>query len=180
VDTPVTDETTYVSGLPASVPTLNESSLIVIRTNGNRNRIGNMYCATPEVFGHTVSAFQIAASADSPATAAYVFRFLQTPAVQRSITAAASGTTGLGNIAVSWLRKLEVPWPAENDRSVVVETADAIDDVESLRAPNAMRHRLCVPLFSTICCPGGTRFPRRTTNFSTWRRSCRSARCWPL
>jgi hypothetical protein len=55
-----------VVGLPESTPTLNAGSLIVIRTNGNRDRIGNVYRPMDEAFGCAVSAFQFLSQATHP------------------------------------------------------------------------------------------------------------------
>lgn len=127
----VMDERAWVTGLPESTPVLEPHSLIVIRTNGNRDRIGNVYKATPEVVGHTVSAFQFALTPNSEEDSEFIFRFLQTPSVQREITESASGTTGLGNVAVRWLRALTLPDLTTDERSVVCETANDLDGVAS-------------------------------------------------
>ena len=81
----------------------------MIRTNGNRSRIGNIYRVTPEVEGFAVSAFQIAMRAIDPNDQAFLYWYLGSPEVQDAITAAASGSTGLGNIAVGWLKQLRIP-----------------------------------------------------------------------
>ena len=122
----VMDERAFVADLPASTGVLDEDSLVMIRTNGNRDRIGNVYRCTPETVGHAVSAFQIAVHPFDPADSAYLFWYLRSPRVQRLISEAASGTTGLGNVAVRWLRQLEVPWPDASTRAVFVDTAEAM------------------------------------------------------
>ena len=122
----VMDERAFVADLPASTGVLDEDSLVMIRTNGNRDRIGNVYRSTPETVGHAVSAFQIAVHPFDPADSAYLFWYLRSPRVQRLISEAASGTTGLGNVAVRWLRQLEVPWPDASTRAVFVDTAEAM------------------------------------------------------
>ena len=100
----------YVVGLPESTFRLADYSLVMIRTNGNRTRIGNVYRVPAEAVGSAVSAFQIASSRPIERYSDYLYWVLSAPAVQSQITAAASGTTGLGNIAVRWLRDLDIPW----------------------------------------------------------------------
>lgn len=99
----------FVSGVPASAQRLDEASLVMIRTNGNRARIGNVYRATPAVKGFAVSAFQIAIRPHVPEDASFLYYYLGSPSVQAAISENASGSTGLGNIAVGWLKQLEVP-----------------------------------------------------------------------
>jgi len=119
----------YITGLPPSTALLSESSLVMIRTNGNRARIGNVYRANKELVGHAVSAFQIAIRPHDPADSEYLFRFVQSGPVQAAISAEASGSTGLGNIAVKWLRGLELPWLSEDERRSIIEIAAAITEV---------------------------------------------------
>ena len=59
----------YVSGLPTSVGKVDESSLIMIRTNGNRQRIGKIYLPPVQAYGHAVSAFQFLMQVADPGTA---------------------------------------------------------------------------------------------------------------
>jgi type I restriction enzyme S subunit len=101
----------YVKGLPASTATVDEASLILIRTNGNRQRIGNVYLPPLEAHGYAVSAFQFLMKVADPADREYVYWVLSTDDMQGRMSGAASGTTGLGNLAVKWLREQEIPWP---------------------------------------------------------------------
>lgn len=125
----------YVTGLPESTGTVDEASLILIRTNGNRNRIGNVYLPPPAAYGYAVSAFQFLMKVSDPSIRSYLFWVLSTDAMQKRMSEAASGTTGLGNLAVRWLNELEIPWPAtvsEHDRFLtIVDTC--------VKAGNAIR-----------------------------------------
>jgi type I restriction enzyme S subunit len=118
----------FVRGLPATVRTLSKDSLLLIRTNGNRSRIGNAYRVPEDAVGHAFSAFQIGASVFDPRDTAYLFWYLTHPTAQKRMSDAASGSTGLGNVSVRWLSRLQVPWPDEPDRRRLVSMADAIDD----------------------------------------------------
>lgn len=138
----MTDET-YVTGLPDSTTKLDEASLIIIRTNGNRNRIGNVYRPDASAVGCAVSAFQFISQAINPADRDFLYWTLADPSMQQRMSEAASGTTGLGNLAVRWLNAVEIPWsddPAE--RSAISSSADAAertvirlgDELEHLRS----------------------------------------------
>lgn len=111
----------HVDGLRDSVSKIDESSLVLIRTNGNRQRIGNVYLPSAAAYGHAVSAFQFLMKVDDPSDREFVYWVLREPSMQAAMSAAASGTTGLGNLAVRWLNAVQIPWsddPAE--RAAVV------------------------------------------------------------
>ena len=73
------------------------------------------------------SAFQIGIHPISPAASDFIYWMLTEPAVQERISAAASGTTGLGNIAVTWLKDLRLPWPHGDEQATLVSTLDAVN-----------------------------------------------------
>lgn len=100
----------YVAGLPESVGRIDGSSLVLIRTNGNRQRIGNVYIPPAAAHDHAVSAFQFLMKVDNPSDREFVYWLLREPSMQAEMSQAASGTTGLGNLAVRWLNAVRVPW----------------------------------------------------------------------
>jgi type I restriction enzyme S subunit len=118
-----------VSGVASSVGKIDESSLVLIRTNGNRQRIGNVYLPPALALGHAVSAFQFLMKANDPADREYLFWVLSEPTMQDQMSEAASGTVGLGNLAVRWLNEQQIPWsPDTAERQAVV------DDLRDLAA----------------------------------------------
>jgi hypothetical protein len=123
------EERKFVTGLAASVQRLTDDSIVMIRTNGNRNRIGNVYRATPEVEGFAVSAFQIAIEPHNGDDADFLYWYLGSPDVQASITQSASGSTGLGNVAIGWLKRLPVPVLENGDRQEYVDRCAAAGQV---------------------------------------------------
>ncbi|MGQ0825120.1 MAG: hypothetical protein ACT4OX_08880 [Actinomycetota bacterium] len=141
----------YVAGLSGRTRLLEPHSLILIRTNGNRGRIGNVYKVTPDAVGAAYSAFQIGLFPHDPDDSTFLYWFLKAPSVQRSVTDAASGTTGLGNIAIRWLRDLDVPWPQSDERDSFVATAESIANVvrETSRQMDALT-RLRSALLSDV------------------------------
>ncbi len=119
-------DTMYVGGLPATTRVLRAGSLLMIRTNGNRTRIGNVYRVPDEAYGCAFSAFQIGIQLHDVQHADFVYWMLRSPRVQQAITDNASGTTGLGNIAIGWLRNAEIPWPSESLRHEVAGLFDSL------------------------------------------------------
>lgn len=119
----------FVDDLPPSTMRLAENSLVMIRTNGNRGRIGNIYRATALVAGFAVSAFQIAIEPHEPADAAFLYWFIGSPEVQSEISQNASGSTGLGNVAVRWLKELPVPTLSETAQRDYVARCEAAGQV---------------------------------------------------
>jgi restriction endonuclease S subunit len=114
------DQAKYVEGLPKSTPKLSESSLLMIRTNGNRVRIGNVYRIPPKARGCAFSAFQIGIHFGSSEEATFAYWMLSDSRVQSQISLAASGSTGLGNVAITWLRDLEIPWPDSEASKIAI------------------------------------------------------------
>ena len=102
-------------------------TLLTIRTNGNADRIGNVHKAPSEAVGHTISSFLTSITTEQPGDSDYVLRVLQSPPYQRAITQATSGSTGLKNIAVTWIRNLEIPWPSEAERTRTCNLADGFE-----------------------------------------------------
>lgn len=120
-------ELAYVAGLPANTKVIGPTSLVMIRTNGNRNRIGNVYLPPEEVHGAAVSAFQFTLDAIDVETRDYLYVMLRSPRIQHLMSESASGSTGLGNLAVRWLKTLEIPWPEAGIRMAQVGAVRAAD-----------------------------------------------------
>ncbi|MGC4878557.1 hypothetical protein ACLQ26_20140 [Micromonospora sp. DT43] len=128
-------ELAYVVGLPARTKVIGPTSLVMIRTNGNRKRIGNVYLPPEEVHGAAVSAFQFILDAADVEARDYLYLVLRSPRIQHQMSESASGSTGLGNLAVRWLKTLEIPWPHAEMRELQVESVQAIDaKIAAIRA----------------------------------------------
>ncbi len=110
----------HVTGLADSVGRVGEGSLILIRTNGNRERIGNVYLPPLEAHGHAVSAFQFLMQVHNPKHQEYLFWVLNESGMQEKMSEGASGTVGLGNLAVRWLNEQQIPWSADESDLVAI------------------------------------------------------------
>jgi len=146
----------YVSGLPATTRVIGPSSLVMIRTNGNRSRIGNTYMPSDEMHGLAVSAFQFIIEALDSDTKDHLFVALRSPRVQKLMSENASGSTGLGNLAVRWLKTLEVPWPDAITREERVKTVAAADTrLTATRAEAERLRAVRASLLSSLLTPPG-------------------------
>ncbi|GAB2752540.1 hypothetical protein GCM10027039_08150 [Terrabacter koreensis] len=103
----------HVTGLAQSVGKIDDASLVLIRTNGNRQRIGNVYLPPAQAHGHAVSAFQFLMKSNDPADREYLYWVLSEPTMQERMSEAASGSVGLGNLAVRWLNEQRIPWSTD-------------------------------------------------------------------
>lgn len=126
-------EVVHVEDLPASTWGIDDDTLVLIRTNGNRSRIGNVYRPPAAANGFAVSAFQMIIDVDPSYGRDLLFHYLAGPTPQQQMSHAASGTTGLGNLAVKWLRTLPVPdttsaihLPLLDDAQTAVQAAAAL------------------------------------------------------
>lgn len=140
-------------------------TILTIRTNGNPDRIGNVHLAPSNAVGYTISSFLTAITAHDPAEAGYMLRVLQSPQVQDAITAATSGSTGLKNIAVTWIRGLEIPWPSVTERRELDTTAAAFDAVAGAHAQEALALTRCRDAFVRTLVSGIHEIPEAYDRF---------------
>ena len=120
-------EVGYVTGLPVTTRTIGPASLVMIRTNGNRRRIGNVYRPNENMHGMAVSAFQFLVEPKCPEDRDYLFVVLGDEVMQSRMSDSASGSTGLGNLAVGWLNECEVPWHSQSLRAECVSLSRSRD-----------------------------------------------------
>jgi len=143
----------YVTNLATSVGKIDETSLVLIRTNGNRGRIGNVYLPPFEAHGHAVSAFQFLMQVNDPSDREFLYCVLNEPGMQQRMSDGASGSVGLGNLAVRWLNEQQVPWSIEpEDRLALVNEVrllnDAVNSVDRERTALAiLRSRIQEEVF---------------------------------
>lgn len=115
------------------------TTLLMVGSNGNPERVGNVFIADETVEGHLLASFLIGIHASDPLTARYLWRCLQSRAFQRAVARAISGSTGLKNLSLSWVRSSVVPWPSSVLRERIADVADAFDEVRKLARREADR-----------------------------------------
>jgi hypothetical protein len=104
------------------------TTILMVGSNGNPERVGNAYLAPVELAGHVYASFLIGVDAGNATATEFIWRWLQSDEMQRHITAATSGSTGLKNIGLTWLRDLRVPQPPLSEQRRIVDLIGAVDD----------------------------------------------------
>lgn len=120
----------YVRGL-ASKRTLFKTdalTLLVIRTNGNADRIGNVYRLDDELSGRALGAFIFGCRFRTDIQRDVAFEYMRGSRFQRWATSLVAGTTGLKNLPIRELRRIPVP------DATVPEAAAWLEKLAALRA----------------------------------------------
>lgn len=125
----------YVSGLGEKAHRLEANDLIMVSSNGNPDRIGNVYEAE-SLRGRPFSAFQMVFRPGVPEWRGFLFEVLASPSIQETLTEMTAGSTGLKNLSVKKLRGLEVPDPREGGDIEPIRFARAA----AVRAQAAVAH----------------------------------------
>lgn len=128
---------TYVLGLATkkSLFTVDSRSILIIRTNGNAERIGNVYLASPEIEGRALSAFIFGCRFNSRRQAELAFEFMRGRSFQKWATSLVAGTTGLKNLPIGKLRMMKVPF---------LDTEEAEQLLKRLQALRALERQLSI------------------------------------
>jgi hypothetical protein len=106
---------------------ISPTMILMVGSNGNPDRVGNAFQCPPDLAGYLYASFLIGIDPHDPDLSPYVCRWLQSDEVQAQITASTSGSTGLKNLSLEWLRdlRLRVPTPAERRR--IVDLVSAVE-----------------------------------------------------
>lgn len=106
-------------------------TILMIRTNGNPDRIGNLHVIPDEAVGSAFSSFLISIRPHDAVQLRFIWRVLQSPQIQAEITRMTTGSTGLKNVAVSRVRDLQIPDAPDELRTELVELLDAADEARA-------------------------------------------------
>ena len=106
---------------------INPTTILMVGSNGNPDRVGNAYLATADVVDHLYASFLIGIDAANTTLARYLALWLQSDRVQQSITEATSGSTGLKNIGLRWLRDMVVRLPPVAEQRRIADLIRAVD-----------------------------------------------------
>ncbi|MYD36949.1 MAG: hypothetical protein F4X20_08115 [Dehalococcoidia bacterium] len=107
---------------------ISDNHLIMVGSNGNPDRVGNLYLANNEVVGHVMASFLIGIKPFKGVATKYLDLSLSSWRPQRAITESTSGSTGLRNLSLEFLRSLRVALPPLPEQE---EIAEALDGVEA-------------------------------------------------
>jgi type I restriction enzyme S subunit len=118
---------TFVSGLSSkrSLFLTDDKTLLVIRTNGNADRIGNVYRAGGGIEGRALSAFIFGCRFNNAEQRDLAFEYMRGRRFQKWATSLVAGSTGLKNLPIRELRKIPIP---------VATSPDVLSQLQRLRA----------------------------------------------
>lgn len=122
----------YVRGLAGKrkLFTTDPLTLLVIRTNGNADRIGNVYRLSEDLSGRALGAFIFGCRFRTETQRDVAFEYMRGADFQRWATSLVAGTTGLKNLPIRELRRIPVPDASTAESHVYLERLAAVRAVE--------------------------------------------------
>jgi type I restriction enzyme S subunit len=122
----------YVRGLASkrSLFTTDGLTLLVIRTNGNADRIGNVYRLDDDLSGRALGAFIFGCRFRTALQRDVAFEYMRGSRFQRWATSLVAGTTGLKNLPIRELRRMAVPDASSAVSLVYLERLAALRTLE--------------------------------------------------
>ena len=103
-------------------------TLVMVGSNGNRDRVGNTFLSNDEVIGHLLASFLIAIEPIETVSERFLAALLRSAPIQSRITGATAGSTGLKNLSLKWLRSLTLLLPPLNEQRAIAAVLDSIDE----------------------------------------------------
>ena len=118
-------------------------TLVMVGSNGNRDRVGNAFLATPTLVGHLLASFLISIEPHKDMSEHFLSAILRSASIQQAITKSTSGSTGLKNLSLTWLRNLRLNTPPLPEQRAIAAVLDSIDEaIEKTEAVAAATERL--------------------------------------
>ena len=102
-------------------------TLVMVGSNGNPNRVGNTFLATPQVTDHLLASFLIRIQPFETLSERFLAASLRSDRLQSLITRSTSGSTGIRNLSINWLRDLNLMLPPLLQQRAIAAVLDAID-----------------------------------------------------
>ena len=137
------NDVTHVEGLERDgLFTLDEYSLVVIRTNGNEDRIGNVYRPRDSEVGFALSAFTFGCGFHDVSQRDLAFEYMRGRRFQQWATSLVAGSTGLKNLPIRNLRTASIPVASGPSAEALEELGDVRQLEASLRRHAQRTHVL--------------------------------------
>lgn len=119
----------HVANLDSKVARLAQDDLLMVMSNGNPGRIGNIYRVDDRVTGMPFSAFQLAIRVHSNVILPrFLHCYLSEETRQKEMTDLTAGSTGLRNLNLSKIRSFPVGVPPLGEQRRIVDLITAFDD----------------------------------------------------
>ena len=140
------DDVLYIRGVSASEKSrrsITNRTLVMVGSNGNRDRVGNIFLADQQVQGHLLASFLIGIAPAVGTSERFLAASLRSAQIQSLITESTAGSTGLKNLSLTWLRNLPLLLPPLPEQRAIAAVLDGIDDaIERSEAVIAATERL--------------------------------------
>ena len=130
---------------------VSQKTLVMVGSNGNPDRVGNVFLARPELDGFALASFLIGIDPVPTISERFLGLLMRSNSIQSQITDATSGSTGLKNLGLTWLRSLPILLPPLPEQRRIAEILDSIDEaierekavvIATERLRDAMLHEL--------------------------------------
>ena len=125
------DNTLYIRGVSNAERirrSIREKTLVMVGSNGNRDRVGNIFLANSQVNGHLLASFLIGIEPSAGISERFLSAYLRSVPIQSLITESTAGSTGLKNLSLTWLRNLQLKLPPLPEQQAIAAVLDFIDD----------------------------------------------------
>ena len=140
------DDTLYITGVSDSEKrrrAISSKTVVMVGSNGNRDRVGNTFLATRQVTGHLLASFLIGIEPCDNVCERFLASYLRSHRIQSLISKSTSGSTGIKNLGLNWLRSLQLTFPPIGEQRAIATVLDAIDEaIERTEAVIAATERL--------------------------------------
>ena len=140
------DDILYIRGVKEaerSRRSITSRTLVMVGSNGNRERVGNTLLANQQVIGHLLASFLIGIHPRNDVSERFLFSSLRSAKTQGLITESTAGSTGLKNLSLTWLRNFQVNLPPLPEQRAIAAVLDSIDEaIERTEAVIAATERL--------------------------------------
>ena len=135
--------------------TASRGSVIMVGSNGNHDRIGNC-CRINDDANYMFASFLVGLLPErDEVDPAYLFHVLRSPIVQDAISASVTGSTGLANLSLSFLKALEVFHPDKLEQERIAGFLDLVDRaIEQTEALLAKQQRIKAGLMHDLLTRG--------------------------
>lgn len=134
------------------------TTLVMVGSNGNRDRVGNVFLATPQVIGHLLASFLIGIEPVADVSKDYLAAVLRSGPIQSLLTDSTAGSTGLKNLSLTFLRNLLIVRPPLPEQRSIAHALHVIDEAiektgEAITATEGLQEALRSH-FLTLGVPG--------------------------